>query len=80
MREMDNGKQGIFEAYYEHIQQTLLQKVREGRKGKEAGAPRLAPELLEAFTEQFQRITIRTLIFEMECWREIPCRSSMTVL
>ncbi len=70
MREMDNGKQGIFEAYYEHIQQTLLQKVREGRKGKEAGAPRLAPELLEAFTEQFQRITIRTLIFEMEVCEE----------
>lgn len=67
---MGNRKQGIFEAYYEQVQQILLRKIREGRKGKEIELPHIAPELLEVFTKQFQRITIRTLIFEMEICEE----------
>lgn len=65
---MEKKKQGIFEEYYEHLQQVLLQKIGESRK--EAKIPELAPELLETFKKQIQRITVRTLIFEMEICEE----------
>lgn len=67
---MKKKKKGIFEEYYEYLQQIVLQKIRESRKGKESVIPELAEELLEAFTKQIQRITIRTLIFEMEICEE----------
>ncbi|MCM1541436.1 MAG: type 2 lanthipeptide synthetase LanM [Blautia sp.] len=66
---MQREKQGVFEEYYEYLQQTVLHKIKENRKGMEE-IPELAEELLEAFTKQVQTITIRTLILEMEICEE----------
>jgi len=61
---------GIFEEYYEHLRQTLLRGIKESRNKAGERTPELAPELLETFTKQMQRITLRTLIFEMELCEE----------
>ena len=57
---------GVFDIYYGHLQHTLLRGIEECRKGKNGTIPILTPEVLEVYTKQMQRITIRTLIFEME--------------
>lgn len=61
---------GIFEGYYGHLRQTLLRGIRESRNGTGERIPALTPELLDIFTKQMQRITLRTLIFEMELCEE----------
>ncbi len=61
---------GIFEEYYGHLQQTLLRGKKGSRNGTGGRTPELSPELLNIFTKQMQRITLRTLIFEMEICEE----------
>jgi len=61
---------GIFGEYYGHLQQTFLRGIKECRHGREERVPELTPELLETYTKEMQRITLRTLIFEMEICEE----------
>lgn len=76
---MEKKKQGIFEEYYEYIQRIALQRIRKSRKGKEQEVPELAEELWEAFAKQVQKITIRTLILEMEICEENKMLKGETV-
>lgn len=61
---------GVFEGYYGHLSQVFLQGVRESGGAGEAELPELSSELLEAFRGQMQRLTLRTLLSEMEMCEE----------
>lgn len=76
---MEKKKQGIFEEYYEYLQRIVLQRIKGSRIGKEQEIPELEAELWEAFTKQVQKITIRTLILEMEICEESEMLKGETV-
>lgn len=57
-----------FGEYYAHLRQVFLRGIAEDRQ--EGRIPVLDPGLLAEWTRQMQRITMRTLIFEMELCEE----------
>lgn len=60
----------VFNAYYTRWQQAFVQALTEKRQEQSMEMPELSSELLENFTEQMRRITLRTLLFEMEISEE----------
>lgn len=57
---------GVFGRYYDHLQRALLRCVDEMGSARGAAVPELTGELMEAYLGQMKRITLRTLLLEME--------------
>lgn len=56
--------QGDFGSYYAHLENVLIAAVKSERNGRYI--PELSPEYRTAFNNHMKKITIRTLLFEME--------------
>ena len=59
-------KGSVFERYYDHLQRALLRCLDEMGSARRAAVPELTRELMDAYLGQMKRITLRTLLLEME--------------
>ncbi len=63
-------KGSVFERYYDHLQRALLRCLDEMGSARRAAVPELTRELMDAYLGQMKRITLRTLLLEMEICEE----------
>ena len=61
---------GVFGRYYDHLHRALLRGMEELEHSCGAAVPELSGELIEAYLGQMKRITLRTLLLEMEICEE----------
>lgn len=69
-RDLTENENGVFTTYYIRLQQTFLYGIKEARRRKDYKVPVFLPDFISFFTERMQRISIRTLIFEMKLCEE----------
>lgn len=70
MTEEKSAEKGEFNNYYFHIYRTFLHGLEVTRTGKETKTPEFSNKFATVFIEQLKRISMRTLILEMQLCAE----------